>query len=380
MSADHESSTTQPARAPTAANRLGLDYRAEAARLGPPVVPIIDAHLHINGARAARIFKQARDLYGVTTVYSQSRIDQAEAVRDALDGDIRFVAVPRWMDPDRKHSHTEGFLADIAEWRERFGSRMVKFWTAPRVRDIALQDCGDLNFFNLDSEWRQRQMKLATDLGMMIMVHVADPDTWFATRYSDAGKYLEKKDHYRALEKLGDKYTQPWLLAHMAGWPEDLKFLDGLLSRHPNFVIDTSATKWMVREISKHPRAELLEFLEKHRGRVLFGSDIVTMDEHLAPKKNFTPGTPAATFAAQASTENEAFELYASRYWALRTMFETSYDGESPIADPDLVMVEPERYDAMSAPRLSGKALPEDLLKVLYRGACENSLEAWWRK
>lgn len=365
-------------RPPTAANRLGLDYRAEARRLGPPVVPIIDAHAHINGPNAAKVYREARDLYGITTVVSQSRLDEAEAVRDVLGGDIRFVAVPRWMSPDRRHAHTQGFLDDIGEWRERFGSRMVKFWTAPRIRDIAREDFGDADVFNLDSEWRQRQMRLATELGMMIMVHVADPDTWFATRYRDASKYLEKKDHYRALERLGDVYPQPWLIAHMGGWPEDLRFLDGLLTRHPNFVLDTSATKWMVREISKHPRTELLEFLEKFRGRALFGSDIVTMDQHLAPKKDFAPGTPAATFAAQASTSEEAFELYASRYWTLRTMLETDYDGESPIADPDLVMVEPERFDGMSAPRLIGKALPKNLLRSLYRGAYESTLGRAW--
>ncbi len=381
MSAANAVSTGSDERKPpTAANRLGLDYRAEAKRLGPPVVPIIDAHLHVNGATAAQIFREARDLYGVTTVYSQTRIDEAPAVREALGGDVRFVAVPRWMSEDRKHAHTEGFLEDIATWRETFGSRMVKFWTAPRIRDIARDEIGDPDFFNLDSEWRSRQMDLASTLGMMIMVHVADPDTWFATKYADASFYRAKKDHYLELERLGDKHTQPWLLAHMAGWPEDLEFLDGLLSRHPNFVMDTSATKWMVRELSKHPRTELLEFLEKHRGRVLFGSDIVTMDQHLAPKKDFAPGTPAATFAAQASTREQAFELYASRYWALRTMFETEYDGESPIADPDLKMVDPRTHDDMSAPRLSGKALPKDLLKVLYRGACEQTLEAWWRK
>lgn len=367
-------------RPPTASNRLGLDYRAEARRLGPPPTPIIDAHAHINGPEAAKVYREARDLYGVTTVYSQSRIEDAEAVRAALDGDVRFVAVPRWMSPDRRHAHTQGFLDDIAEWRERFNSRMVKFWTAPRIRDIAREDFGDADFFNLDSEWRRRQMRLASELGMMIMVHVADPDTWFATRYRDASRYLHKQDHYLALERLGDEHTQPWLLAHMGGWPEDLHFLDGLLSRHPNFVLDTSATKWMVREISKHPRTALLELLEKHRGRILFGSDIVTMEQHLAPRKDFAPGTPAATFAAQASTREEAFDLYASRYWALRTMFETAYDGESPIADPDLMMVDPARFDAMSAPRLAGKALPKDLLRALYRGACDATLEAWWRR
>jgi len=70
-----------------------------------------------------------------------------------------------------------------------------------------------------------------------------------------------------------------------------------------------------------------------------------------------------------ADSPESAFELYASRYLALRLMFESKYDGQSPIADPDLNMVNPQLHDAMSAPMLRGLALPAEMLKVLYRDA-----------
>ena len=82
-------------------------------------------------------------------------------------------------------------------------------------------------------------------------------------------------------------------------------------------------------------------------------------------------------FIGAAATEAEAFDLYASRHWALRTLWETTYEGESPIADPDLAMVEPERYTPMSAPQLRGKSLPPNLLHSLYHDAAQNLLEAW---
>ncbi len=359
-------------------NLPGLDYRAEAARLGPPVTPIIDAHSHINGEKAVRVYLEARRLYGVTLTYTQTRIDQADAIREAMGGTARFVAVPRWQDKDLGRSHTHGYLDDLAVWRERFGARMAKFWTAPRIREIAREHLGDVNALNLDSEWRVRQMQRATDLGMMIMAHIADPDTRFATRYADSATFLAKKDHYLAVERLADRFTQPWLVAHMGGWPENLPFLDGLLTRHPNLHLDTSATKWMVRELSKHPREEMLAFLEKHRGRIFFGSDIVTTDDHLREKSEAEMRTPAARYLALASSEAAAFDLYASRYWALRTMFETAHDGDSPIADEDLRMTDPARYNEWSSPRLRGFALPEGLLRVLYREACEDVLEKWW--
>jgi hypothetical protein len=159
-------------------------------------------------------------------------------------------------------------------------------------------------------------------------------------------------------------YPGLWLAAHMGGWPEDLDFLDGLLERHPGLVLDTSATKWMVREVSRHPRERVVRFLARWSGRILFGSDIVSEEVHLVRKAGPTPGRVVADLA---SSPGEAFDLYASRYFALRTMWETAYEGESPIADPDLKMVDPSAYDDMSAPPLRGLSLPADMLRVLYR-------------
>lgn len=127
----------------------------------------------------------------------------------------------------------------------------------------------------------------------------------------------------------------------------------------------------MVREVSRHPRERLVEFLTRWRGRIMFGSDIVTADEHLRPTAS------AMGMGHLAGNEEEAFDLYASRYYALRTMWETDHEGPSPIADPDLAMVEPERFDANASPVLKGKRLPPDLLGDLYHGAAAGLLARW---
>ncbi len=361
------------ARTPTANNRLGLDYRAEAERLGAPVVPIIDAHAHINGGEAARVYDEARRVYGVVHTFTQTLPRDAEAVREVLGESISFVAVADFLSSDRLRAHKEGMLEGI-RWWHGMGARMVKFWSAPRGRDLG-REVGEPLLMTLDAPWRREQMELAASLGVSFMVHIADPDTWFATKYSDASIYGSKRAQYEVLERLLEEYRSVgWLVAHMGGWPENLEFLSGLLERHENFVVDTSATKWMVRELSKHPRERLLGFLRRFRGRVLFGSDIVTMDAHLSED----PGPRG--YGMQASSAEEAFELYASRYWAYRTMFETRYEGESAIADPDLAMVDPEGHDAMSAPALRGFALPEEELRVLYREACVGSLMEWYAR
>lgn len=342
-------------------NRLGLDYAAEARSLGPPPVPIVDVHTHISGRRAAALYRDVSRQYGVERVFSMTPFNMIDPVKEVLGDAIEFIAVPDYRSEDRARAHGRGFLEQLVAFHER-GSRIVKFWAAPRARDYAAE-AGIPNLLDLDAPARIEAMRLARELGMLIMTHVADPDTWFTAKYTDASKYGSKRSQYEPLERLLDQFDQPWIAAHMGGWPEDLEFLDGLLSRHPNLNIDTSATKWMVRELSRHTREELLAFLRRWQGRVLFGSDIVTSDEHLEP----SPGKNE--MEAKGNSPEEAFDLYASRYWALRTLFETSYAGESPIADPDLAMVDPARFGPMDAPPLTGMALPRDVLEMVYRGA-----------
>ena len=345
-------------------NRFGWNYRALSQKLPALPFAITDAHSHVNGARACKILREAMDLYGVGSIWSMTYLEQVEAVRCELGERLRLIAVPDFASQDRKHALGDGFLERIGKYHE-LGSRLCKIWAAPRSVDFAIA-AGDPTMFRLDAPLRVRAMELATRLGMSLMVHIADPDTWFQTRYKDANLYGTKLEQYLPLERLLDRFTVPWLAAHMGGWPEDLDFLTGLLDRHPNLFLDTSATKWIVREISKHPRGAVEAFLERFRGRILFGSDIVTTDEHLAA------GEAKSEMAAKANRPEDAFDLYASRYWALRTLWESDMNLESPIADPDLAMVDASRFGAMDAPRLCGQKLPAHLLKSIYVDAAAN--------
>jgi hypothetical protein len=252
------------------------------------------------------------------------------------------------------------------------GARMVKWWCAPRGRDFG-REAGDWRLYTMENPLRRKQMDHAVSLGMMFMAHIADPDTWFSTKYKDASLYGAKPNHYTTVEQMLAEYRQvPWILAHMGGWPEDLVFLDGLLSRHPNLHLDTSATKWMVRELSKHPSDKFVAFQKKFSGRIIFGSDIVSSEAHVGGEN--TGGPPSG----ESKTPAEAFELYASRYWALRVQYETAYDGPSPIADPDLMMCEPDKYTEMSSPRLRGHRVPAELLRVIYHDAAHGLVDRWY--
>lgn len=349
------------------ANLLGLDYVAEAANLGVPPVGIIDVHSHINGPGSAGIYARAADLYGIRNLYSMTQLESIEAVRGVLGDRVRFIAVPNYMGEDRRHNHGPGYVKRIEQFHD-LGVRIVKFWAAPRGLDFG-REVGDESLLRLDAPGRIDAMEAASALGMYFMVHVADPDTWFATKYDDPAIYGTKTEQYEPIETLLDRFGQPWIAAHMGGWPEDLTFLSGLLRRHDNLYLDTSAAKWIVRELSRHDRDTLVGFLDEFRGRVLFGSDILTAEEHLSA------GDKTHEQLTKASSPEEAFDLYASRYWVLRTLFETDHSGPSPIADPDLHMVDPDRYAEMDAPQLTGKKLPDEVLRSLYHDAAWDLLE-----
>jgi hypothetical protein len=349
------------------ANRLGLDYAAEAARFPGLPFPIWDVHVHLSGVDAVKVFRQVLDLYGVGRVYSMSPLEEVDAITAVLGDRVRFIATPDFHDPDRCHALGPGYAARLDEFARR-GARIAKFWSAPRGIDFAEQAGFTTNLFRLDLPHVQANMARAVQLGMVIMVHVADPDTWFATTYANTQRYGTKASQYEPLERCLEQFPVPMIAAHLGGWPEDLGFLSDLLTRHERLYLDTSATKWMVRELSRHEPSVRMEFFQRWRHRLLFGSDIVTRDGHL---------TAAAREAEdqKSSSAAEAFELYASRYWALRTLFETDYRGPSPIADPDLQLTDPQRYRADDAPELRGTSLPLDLLRSLYYDTAHALLE-----
>jgi predicted TIM-barrel fold metal-dependent hydrolase len=303
------------------ANRLGIDYRSHA--LGDPLVPIIDAHTHVRGPDDAELFFEVASLFGVECVWSMTPLDEVDLMRARFPGRIESIAVPQWRKFTSDEAFRTGWMRDLDEFAAK-GSRICKFWMAPRMRAE--------HGITLDKPFMQPVIRRAVELGFHFMTHIADPTIWWRERYADAARYGTKREQFDQLTfLLGAVSDRVVIGAHMGGSLEELDFLQSLLDRYPNYVIDSSATKWIVRETARQPQA-VRDFLIAHQDRVLFGSDVV-----VAP--------------------HFGFDHYCSRYWSLRTMWETDYRGESPIEDPD----------AEGPPMLAGLDLPADVLRKLYR-------------
>jgi hypothetical protein len=345
-------------------NRLNLNYKLESESFPPISEGIIDIHSHIHGETATRIYSQAAEHYGIVRTYSMTQLQEIPRVERILGDRVRFIAIPNFTHKDRSESFGRGFIKDLKVFHAK-GSRIAKFWNAPRIYEAAPEPFAS-SAFRINSVMRKESMKAAADLGMMFMVHIGDPDTWFQTKYADRTKYGTKLQQYETLEEVLDLFPNPWIAAHMGGYPEDLTFLSKLLSRHRNLYLDCSATKWIVRELSKHPPIEVRHFFDTWKGRILFGSDIVTSDAHVSAEQS------VSEMDAKATSHEEAYDLYASRYWALRTLLERDYHGESPIADPDLHLVNPQEHTLLDAPNLRGATLSSESLSYLYGQAARD--------
>ena len=208
-------------------------------------------------------------------------------------------------------------------------------------------------------------MELAVELGMGIMIHVADPDT-VPTKYADASVYGTKLEQYEPLEAVLRDYEVPFMVAHMGGWPET-STSSADCWRASLLHLDASATKWIVREVRAEPARSWIP--RPMARRILFGSDIVALDSISNPKAR----PPTARWIARPAASPSVRSVRQSLL-GVATLWETGYDGESPIADPDLALVDPEHME-LDAPRLRVD-VPEATLVDFYRDAARERREA----
>jgi predicted TIM-barrel fold metal-dependent hydrolase len=179
------------------------------------------------------------------------------------------------------------------------------------------------------------------------MVHVADPDVWFQTTYADAAKFGTKPEQYIAFRHMLEEFPDiQWIGAHMGGDVEHPDHLEAMLEHYPHLHFDTSATKWQVREASSRGEA-VRALMCRHPSRFLFGSDLVTRHGLVR-------------------------DHYVSRYWCQRTLWESAWEGRSPIADADYSPAE----GGPSTPMLRGLGLPEHVLRQVYHENAQRLLGA----
>jgi predicted TIM-barrel fold metal-dependent hydrolase len=286
--------------------------------------PIIDAHSHIDDVDVARqLFAVAAD-FGVRTIVGVARLDAIPAIQQEFGEAYRpIVRSDQTIVADPAHLTRENVR--LVREARRLGAVGVKFWFAPRFWDE--------NHFRLDDPALAPVFDAISDLGLVALVHVADPDCFFDNQYADASRFGTKPEQYEPLEAVLVRHPHLKLQgAHFGGDPENLGHIGRLLDAYPNYCVDSSATKWMTRELGRQ-REAARRFIIDRADRIIFGTDLVAFKEARAVD-------------------------YASRYWAHRWLWEGEGVRPSPVPDPC--------SPTPPGPQITGLALPDDVLAKLY--------------
>ena len=172
-------------------------------------------------------------------------------------------------------------VASLARSREA-GARGLKIW-----KDLGLSIRDASGEFVLPADERLSPIFAAAgELDLPVLIHTADPLAFWAP-VDGANERLEElleKPEWsyfqgdfpgfdtlvRSLEMLIAAHPgTTFIVAHVGCYPENISWVDRMLSSYPNMVIDVSGR---MAELGRQPRAAARLIL-KHPERVLFGTD-----------------------------------------------------------------------------------------------------------
>jgi len=305
------------------------DVPSELTDIAPPPkkvsCPIFDFHVHAFDIPETQHLLRSMELYGIEGAVVITNSDDLPVLRRRLSDRFFFCLPLDFSYSGRSKEFIRTNLRRISSAAER-GVVAIKLWFQPR-----LMARHKLKI----SEPRVRPLFDAmVENNLLAMVHIGDPDIWYQKYYSEAAVYGTKEDHLEQFEVFlsrNEKLTV--VCAHLGGDPEHLSRLSRLLETYPNLYLDTAATKWISRELSRNPE-ESRNFMIQYADRILFGTD-----NFVHPETNL--------------------RHFSLRYYVHRTFWETDTVFTSPISDSD----------ADGPVRLTGLNLPKAVLQKMY---CEN--------
>jgi len=292
--------------------------------------PIFDAHTHIGEPNTLDKMLQIEDEFGITAqigiVHSKEGFQYAREKYPE-----RFVFAKYLSLRDIAHYNVDAVIDDISRTKDE-GYSLAKSWFGPRWRDYIEEVPSD---FRIDNPKLDPVFQALEDNELPLLIHVADPDTYFELHYQDASKYGTKEDNLSPLEAVLERHTRViFQIPHFGAQPEihRLSNLAGWFDRFPNIILDTASSRWMARELSKDVE-KAREFLMKYPDRILFGTDLSAIRGNM--------------------------EYFGARYSAQRYLWETDVRKEPlPFEDADT--------KDSGGTFINGLDLPISVLRKLY--------------
>ena len=292
--------------------------------------PILDAHTHGIDTDALDILVNIEKHYGVEkAVLICHSLGIKKYAEETYPG--RFIFAKYFSGALRFTHGVEPLLKEIATLKEE-GYHIAKMQSAPMMRGRVGAGPDELR---MDEDEMAHFFGALKDEGLMFLLHLSDPDTYYASKYTDSKHYSTKERDLQELEGVLSRHSDMSLqIAHFAAQPE-IHRLDNLarwFDTYSNFNIDTSSARWMSRELSKDPETAR-NFIIKYQDRLHFGTDCVAFTDDVS--------------------------YYDGRHLALRLLFETSVVHEPlPFVDADTIH--------LGGTFINGLNLPKSVLDKIY--------------
>lgn len=305
--------------------------------------PIFDAHTHIwNTSHLKDTVDEQTDL-GIKVELVIAHLEESRNIADQLyPGKFIFA---KYLSTQNIISYKIDNVIREIETMRSHGYSLAKMWAAPAWRNY-IHNLTE-NFTLTDARLEPLFTKLE-DEAFPLLLHVSDPDTYYATNYANSEIFGTKAEHLNQLEELIQNFPNlTFQLAHFAAQPEihRLAHLGTWFDRYPNIMVDTASSRWMARELSKNPK-EAREFLIRYSKRILFGTDA-------------TLNTPPLKKTKGKSGKQMDHSPYAARLLAQRILWETNARNVPlPLPDPDT--------EAIGGTFINGLNLPRRVLDDLY--------------
>jgi len=250
-----------------------------------PRFPVIDYHNHLDAQNPSKVLKimDACGVERVVNITMKTGDAALEMIRRFHSASDRFSTIG-WMDwsgvekPDFAQRSVER-LEQLVE----HGACGLKFWKdlGLSVRDAS----GEL--LRVDDERLAPIFDKATELGIPVMFHTADPDAFFRPidkyneRYEELaahpdwgfyGSHYSKQQLLEQRDRVFARHPKTTFVgAHLAESGENLAYVSEMLEKYPNVSIDISAR---TPELGRQPytaRAFFLRFAD----RIVFGTDLL---------------------------------------------------------------------------------------------------------
>ena len=293
--------------------------------------PIFDAHTHIGTIDKISKMIAIEDDFGVSVQIGIVHDEEGfQAAKERYPD--RFVFAKYLSLRDIAQYNVGPVLDEISRLRDQ-GYSLAKTWFGPRWRD----------YHDVPKDFRINHPKLEPifqaleDDDIPLIIHMGDPDTYYAAQYRNSERYGTKDEHLSQLEDVFSWHHKlRFQVPHFGSQPEihRLPNLSRWMDEFPNVVVDTASSRWMARELSKDTR-KAREFTLRHQDRVLFGTDIFSGRGDL--------------------------DYFSGRYVAQRVLWETGERG-TPLPFPD-----DDTKDA-GGTFINGLDLPLPVLRKLYWG------------